>query len=71
MRQNAVSSAPQNDDPIQMLATSATMPKRVRGVAHAVERALERVVGGAREQLLQVLEDALLEVAATRARARR
>ena len=71
MRAKAVSSAPQNEEPIQMLATSATTPKPVEVVADPVERVGEGVVRGRGEQLPQVLEHALLEVAGSRAPAPR
>ena len=70
-RQNAVSSAPQNEEPIQTLATSATTPKPVDESRTRSSALRERVVGGGGEQLLQVLEHALLEVAALQHPARR
>ena len=61
MRQKAVSSAPQKVDPTYTLVISANTPKLVELLAHVVERAGQRVVGGGGEQLAQVGEHALFE----------
>ena len=64
MRQNAVSSAPQNDVATHRLAMNATMPTVVDEPRTSRSALDSVVVGGAGEQLLQVLQHGLRELAA-------
>ena len=62
MRQKAVSIAPQNEAPIQIAPSAATIPIVVELVADPLQGAVELVLLGRREQALQIVEHRCLDV---------